>query len=109
MQGLAISVAVSELVAAYLVWKVWKSDDYMFFKIIYSVLAFFPFVGPFIVFWSANFPSRQDAVFQDRERYRTDVLDRWRHVFDERNPHARFRPWQELREKRDTDSKPPTG
>lgn len=106
MPWFEISIAVSELVAVYLIWRVWKSDDYLFFKITYSALAIIPFIGPFIVLWSANLPSRQHPAFQDRERYRTDVLDRWRHVLDEKNPHTRFRMWQQMGDKNETDNAP---
>ena len=106
MPWFEISIAVSELVALYLIWRVWKSNDYLIFKISYSALAIVPFIGPFIVLWSANFPSRQHPAFQDRERYRTDVFDRWRHVLDERNPHAKFRMWQQVGEKNETDKAP---
>ena len=103
MPWFEISIAVSELVAVYLIWRVWKSNDYLIFKISYTVLAIVPFIGPLIVLWSANIPSRQHPAFQDRERYRTDVVDRWRHVLDERNAHVKFHKWQQLGGKKEGD------
>lgn len=103
MPWFEICVGISELIAAYLIWKLWKSDDYLFFKISFTAIALVPFLGPFIVLWSSNIPPRQHPAFQDRERYRTDVLDRWRHVFDEKNPHTKFRMWQSMVDKNDKD------
>lgn len=91
MSWLEISIAVSEVIALYLIFRVWKSEDYVIFKVLYSIIAVIPFLGPFMVLWSVNIPSRQHPLLQDRERYRTDVFDRWRHLLDERNPQARFR------------------
>lgn len=94
MSGLAIALFLSELIACYLLWRVWHSDELLFFKVCYSVLAFIPFFGPFFVLWSANMPSRQPMEFQDRSKYTSDVFDRWRRVIDEKNPHSKFRMWQ---------------
>lgn len=96
-----ICIGISELIAVSLIYKIWKSDDLLIFKICFSVIAIVPFLGPIFVLWVTNFPPSQHSAFQDRDRYRTDVFDRWRHVFDEKNPHARFRKWQTMFEKKD--------
>jgi len=101
MPWLPIGICISELLAIYLIFKLWKSNDLLFFKICFSAIALVPFLGPFFVLWGANFPPPQHPAFQDRLRYSTDVFDRWRHVFAEKNPHTRFRMWQSMFEKND--------
>ena len=105
MPWLEIAIAISELIAVYLIWKVWKSDDYPLFKIGYTFVALIPFLGPFFVLWSMNIPSRQHPSFQDRERYRTDVMDKWRHVVDEKSPPKKFRKWRDMISESDEDAK----
>jgi hypothetical protein len=105
MPWFEIFVAISELIAVYLIWKLWKTDDYLIFKICYSLLALIPFLGPFFVLWSTNIPSRQHASFQDRERYRADVLDRWRHVVEEKSPQKKFRLWRDMVGENDEETK----
>jgi len=90
-----IAIAISELVALLLIWRLWKSDEHPFFKIALSLLALLPFFGPLLVLWLSNFPSPLPPALRDQYRNSTDVLDRWRTVFDEKNPHAKFRKWKE--------------
>jgi len=84
MPWFEICIGMSEFIALLLIYKLWKSNDLLFFKICYSVMVLVPFLGPFFVMWAANFPPRQHPVFQDRERYSTDVFDRWRNVLAEK-------------------------
>jgi hypothetical protein len=84
-----------------LIFKVWKSNDILFFKICLTAIAPIPFLGPFFVLWIANFPSRQHPAFQDRRRFSSDVFDRWRNVLSEKNPHAKLRMWQAMFEKKE--------
>ena len=90
-----IAIAVSELVALVLIWRLLKSDEHPFFKFALSLLALIPFLGPILALWLGNFPSAQPPALRDQYRYSTDVLDRWRSVFNEKNPHTKFRKWQE--------------
>ena len=103
MPWFEICVGVSELIAMLLIFKLWKSKEFFFFKICFSVIALVPFLGPIFVLWGTNFPPPQHPAFQDRKRYSTDVLDRWRHVFSEKNQSTRFRMWKALLEKKDED------
>jgi hypothetical protein len=91
-----IIVLVSEVVALWLIWKLWRSDDHLFFKVSLSLLAFLPVLGPLLVIWIGNFPDSNPHVLQDRLRFRADVYDRWRHVLEQKNPTWRFRYWREL-------------
>lgn len=93
--GLAV-VFVSELIALWIIWKLWRSDDHLFFKVTLSLLVFLPVLGPLLVLWIGNFPSSKPRILRDNIRYRTDFYDRWRHVFEEKNPVRRFRNWREL-------------
>lgn len=90
-----IAIAISELVAVVLIWRLLKSDDHPFFKVALSLLALIPILGPVLVLWLSNFPSSQPTALRDQYRYSTDVLDRWRSVFSEKNPHTKFRKWKE--------------
>ena len=101
MPWFEICIGISELIALLLIYKLWKSDDLLFFKVCYSIMALVPFLGPFFVLWAANFPPRQHPAFQDRERYSTDVFDRWRNVLAEKNPRARRRMIKSIFEKYD--------
>lgn len=100
---MTIAVAISELVAAYLIWRLWKSNDHLFFKLALSFIALTPFLGPIAVFWIANFPSSLPPALRDQRRYRTDVMDRWRDVVEETNPHAKFNKWKQVMEETDHD------
>lgn len=95
----AVAILVSEIVAIWLIWRLWRSDDYLFFKIALSVLALIPIAGPLFVLWVGNFPPIQPYALQDRARKSTDVYDRWRGVFEEKNPVRRFREWREVMER----------
>jgi hypothetical protein len=95
MSWLQIFVLLSELLASILIVKLWRSDELLFFKIAYSLIVLIPFLGPFIVLWSANMPPSMHPALRDKDRYRTDVLDRWRDVLAEKNPHTRYHMWRD--------------
>lgn len=88
-------IAISEVVAAVLIWRLWKSDEHPFFKVALSALALIPILGPLLVLWLSNFPNSLPPALRDQYRNSTDVLDRWRSVFNEKNPHIKFRKWKE--------------
>jgi len=87
---------LSEVVAIWLIWRLWRSSDALFFKISLTVLAFIPLFGPLIVLWVGNFPSSKPMIMRDMAPRRTDFYDRWRHVFEARSPHQRFKRWHQL-------------
>ena len=101
IDGFSTAIVLSELVALALIWRLWRSDDHLFFKLTLTLIALIPFIGPVLVFWLNNFPKSQPEIFQDRLRYSTDVFERWRHVIEEKNPYAKFRKWRELTGGRD--------
>ena len=88
-----IVVVLSELLSIWLIWRLWRSRDHLFFKISLSALAMIPVVGPLLLMWLRNFPEKVPGIFQDRDRYTADVSERWRHVHSEPNPKRRLRKW----------------
>ena len=103
LTNLQIAIVVSELLAVYLVLRLWKSNDHPFFKVVLSLIALIPFLGPIIVLWLANFPNSLPPALRDQRRYTTDVLDRWRDVINEKNPQAKFNKWKGVMEKTEHD------
>ena|ERR1700704_1865216 len=99
------AVLASELIALWIIWRLWRSRDHLFFKISLSLIALIPVLGPLLVLWIGNFPSELPPVLQDRLRRSPDVFDRWRNVLEERNPIRRFQLWRSLMARqRDQDS-----
>ena len=88
--------AVSEAVALLLVVRLWRSGDFLALKLALSVLALIPVAGPLLVLWLSNFPDPLPPALQDRSPKTTDVLDRWRHVLDEKHTARRFLAWRRL-------------
>ena len=93
--GFWIFVA-SELVAAWLIWRLWRSPEHPFFKVSLSILALIPVLGPMVVLWIGNFPSKKPRILRDQVRYRTDFYDRWRHVLESKDEKTRFGFWKTL-------------
>lgn len=93
--GLVV-VFVSELIALWIIWRLWRSEDHVFFKVTLSLLVLLPVLGPLLVLWISIFPSSKPRILRDNIRYRTDFYDRWRHVLEDKNPVRRFRNWREL-------------
>ena len=90
-------VLLSELVAIYVIWRIAKSDDFLWVKIALSAIALIPIVGPIVAFWIATFPSKAPETLQDTRsgpygggRYYL----RWSGVLGEKNPVRRFRLWR---------------
>jgi len=90
-----VTVAVvSTGIAAWLVVGLWRSNEHWFIKLSLTVVAFVPIFGPIMVLFHRITPSVQPLALQDHAGKRTDVLDRWRPVFDATSPVRRFRLWQ---------------
>lgn len=99
-----VAVIASELIALVLIWRLWRSDDHLFFKISLSLFALLPILGPLLTWWIANFPDVAPRILQDRKRFSSDVFDRWRYVLAEKDPAKRAHLWRGLYEKhRDDD------
>jgi hypothetical protein len=90
-----VVVLVSWLVGAWLVVRVWKTADPPFFKIILTLLAAVPVIGPVAVYWISNFPSRLHPDVQAKYPKTVNVYGRWRTEEDEKftsnNPPKRER------------------
>lgn len=88
-------VLASEVLAMWLILKLWRSGDRVFFKVSLSLLALIPVLGPLLAFWISDFPEEEPEVLQV-PRGRGYFFDLWREVLEARNPVRRFRKWREL-------------
>lgn len=79
--------------------------DHIAVKIGLTILSVIPVVGLLGAIWIWNFPAVQDHSLQNRYRFDTDVLDRWRHVFEEKDERKKRRLTKSLLED-DDDAKP---
>ncbi|RYG98004.1 MAG: hypothetical protein EON58_08390 [Alphaproteobacteria bacterium] len=91
-----VVVTISELVALWMGYRIWRSSNSTAEKIAISVVALVPVFGPALALFLHNDPGPAHPAFRDKVRTRTDVLDRWRHVFDEKDPVVRQRKWRGL-------------
>lgn len=93
---LILVVAISELIALLLIWRIWKTDDYFAMKVALSVLAIIPVVGTLGALWIHGFPPPQPEALRNKYRYSTDVFDRWRHVFEQKDEKKKKRSIRKL-------------
>jgi hypothetical protein len=91
-----IAVVVSEALALLLIRRVWRTDAHPVGKVALSMLAMIPVAGPLFTWWVGHDPGPAHPAFRDNSRNQPDVLDRWKHVFDEQDPAVRQRKWEEL-------------
>ena len=89
-------IIASEILAVFLLRKVWRSGSHLVEKIALSILAVIPVLGPLFASWLILDPGPAHPAFRDRRWARTDVLDRWKHVFDEKDPVERQKKWQQV-------------
>ena len=89
-------LVVSEAISAWLLWRLWQSEDHLFFKISLSIVAIVPLLGTLMVLWIGNFPDPKPRILRDRVPRQADFYDRWRHVLEQKGPVRRFRAWREL-------------
>lgn len=85
---LLLVVILSEIVAAFLIWGIWKRQDYRLIKIMMSVVALIPVVGTLGILWVYGFPTVKNRALQNSGLGyvpSNEVFDRWRHVIDERD------------------------
>ena len=84
-------VAASEILALFLIRGIWLREDYRIIKILMTVVALIPVIGPLGVLWTLGFPSVRNRAYQNRASPTIptlptlEVFDRWRHVLDEMN------------------------
>jgi hypothetical protein len=93
-------VALSTLGAVLLSVRVWRSSDPTPFKVVLTLLALIPVLGPVTVYWISNFPSPLHPALRDYHAKQPDVYDRWRDVLEAKSPISRHRAWQRLMGKR---------
>jgi hypothetical protein len=101
-------VIVSELVAAYAIWRISRSSDSPWMTIALAVIALLPVAGPPIALWIANFPDKAAESLQNRRlgaKSRGWYYLRWNGILSERNPVRRFKLWRSEVE-RDVDADP---
>jgi hypothetical protein len=73
-----VVVLVSWVVGAFLAVRVLKSRDPVFFKAVLVALCVIPVVGPLVVYWVSNFPSRLHPDSQARFKEAVNTYGRWR-------------------------------
>ena len=84
-------VAASEILALFLIRGIWLREDYRVMKVLMTVVALIPVIGPLGVLWTLGFPSVRNRAFQNKSSSTIptlptlEVFDRWRHVLDEKN------------------------
>lgn len=96
---LILVVILSEIVAIFLIWGIWRQRDYRLMKIMMSVVALIPVIGMLGVLWVYGFPTVRNRARQNRGLGyipTTEVFDRWRHVFDEKDERRKRQAASEL-------------
>lgn len=86
-------VLISELVAFMLIRRLWRSDDNLVLKILLTVVALVPVLGPLLALWIVSFPDEAPASIQNQGP-RGNYYREWSRVIGERNPIRRFRLWR---------------
>jgi hypothetical protein len=96
MTALAIGIIISELVAVLLAWKILRTADPLWLRVINALVAFIPFFGPVFAYWASSFPEPNHSAHRDTGRYSSDVFDRWVGVLRTKDPVKRFNRWKEV-------------
>lgn len=104
-----IVVTISELLALALIVRLWRSGEWPAMKVMLTLLALVPVLGPFFVLWVARFPPRVPRAMQNRSpRGRPYYYLDWLHVMQAKSPIRRFRAWQaEAGQEDKPDHRPP--
>jgi hypothetical protein len=79
----ALVLLITWAVGAWLVAKVWKSNDPVVLKVVLTLLAVVPILGPLVAYWISNFPSRLHPDVQAKYKETVNVYGRWRTEDDE--------------------------
>jgi len=96
MPTLQALILLSEVVAALVVWQVWRGSDPTILKVLVTIMALIPFIGPLCAMWVSSFPEPLHRSLQDK-RKGADVYWRWAHVLRLTDPQKRFKAWQDVR------------
>lgn len=89
-------IAISEAFSAWVILKLWHSDEIPVLKIALTAIALIPILGPFLVLWIGSFPERAPEALQDEFKSSADVHERWIDVIREKNPVAKFDQWKKI-------------
>jgi hypothetical protein len=76
-------IALSWVAGAWLVARVWKTDDPKLLKLLLTVVAAVPVIGPLVVYWQANFPSRLHPQSRATFPKQINSCGRWKTEADE--------------------------
>lgn len=95
-KGPIIVIAISELVALWLIVRVWRTSAHVAEKVGVTVVALLPVIGPVLALFLTNDSGPAHPAFRDNLIHQTDVLDRWRQIFEEKDPVSRRRKWKTL-------------
>ncbi|MEZ5485879.1 MAG: hypothetical protein R3F01_12065 [Lysobacteraceae bacterium] len=90
------SLGLSELLALFVIRQAWRSHRHLAEKCMLTAMAIVPVVGLFFAWWLQNDPGPAAPAFRDHRTYEMNVLNRWLHVFQERNKKAQARKYEEL-------------
>jgi len=84
---------ISELVAFMLIVRIWRSGETMALKILLSLVALIPVLGPLLALWIVAFPNEAPEAIQNRGP-RGNYYRDWSSVIGARSPIRRFRLWR---------------
>ena len=85
----------SELISLFLLHRIWRSGSHLVEKLALTLLVILPVLGPLFASWLILDPGPAHPALRDRS-WSQDVLIRWKHVFDEKDPKERQKKWQEV-------------
>ena len=88
-------VVASEIIAFFLLRRIWRSGSHLVEKVALTLLVILPVLGPLFASWLILDPGPAHPALRDRSLSQ-DVLVRWKHVFDEKDPKERQKKWQEV-------------
>ena len=88
-------VVASEVIALFLLRRIWRSGSHLVEKLALTLLVILPVLGPLFASWLILDPGPAHSALRDRSLSQ-DVLVRWKHVFDEKDPKERQKKWQEV-------------
>lgn len=92
-------IVASELASLFLIWKLWKSDEYLILKIPMTIIGLVPVFGPFAILWIVGMPTVKHRALQNRSNTYVptlEVFDRWRSALDEKDEQERRRKTRDL-------------
>lgn len=103
VSALTIAIAISEIAAIWVAWRIMRSADPLVLRVLNSLLAFIPFVGPLAAYWIANFPEPHHPALRDNQRYSADVFSRWIAVLSMTDLEKKKSRWREVIETHEKD------